>query len=208
MPEKAQLYFYNVPDAKQSVIRVGHPSLKATDGDYYLATVMNYILGGGGFASQLTQELRETKGYTYSVRSGFNSNQYHGEFVISSGVRTNVTLESLQAIKTIIEQYQANFNDQDLATTQSYYLKSSARLFETFSAKLSMLSNISDYGLPVDYVQQRTESVEALTVDKIKQLAANYLHPDKFIYVVVGDAKTQLPRLEALGIGEPVLLNP
>ena len=54
------------------MLRVGYPALAQTDKDFYPATVMNYILGGGGFASRLTQELRETKGYTYGINSGFS----------------------------------------------------------------------------------------------------------------------------------------
>ncbi len=68
-PAKSVVYFYDVPDAKQSVIRFGYPALAATDKDFYPALVMNYILGGGGFASQLTQQLREGKGYTYGINS-------------------------------------------------------------------------------------------------------------------------------------------
>ena len=66
-PESSKVYFYDVPGAKQSVIRFGYPALKATHKDYYATTVMNYKLGGGGFASQLTQQLREGKGYTYGI---------------------------------------------------------------------------------------------------------------------------------------------
>ena len=69
----AKVYFVDVPDAKQSVLQIGYPALAATDKDFYAATVMNYILGGGGFASRLTQQLREGKGYTYGIRSGFSS---------------------------------------------------------------------------------------------------------------------------------------
>ena len=72
------MYFYDVPDAKQSVIRFGYPALAQTDKDFYPATVMNYILGGGGFASRLTQELREGKGYTYGINSGFAGTQSPG----------------------------------------------------------------------------------------------------------------------------------
>ncbi len=70
-PTKSKIYFYDVPDAKQSVIRFGYPALAQTDKDFYPATMMNYILGGGGFASQLTQQLREGKGYTYGIRLRF-----------------------------------------------------------------------------------------------------------------------------------------
>lgn len=83
-PAKSQIYFYDVPDAKQSVIRFGYPALAQTDKDFYPATVMNYILGGGGFASQLTQELRETKGYTYGIGSGFSGTKSPGAFSIAS----------------------------------------------------------------------------------------------------------------------------
>lgn len=70
-PAKSVVYFYDVPEAKQSVLRFGYPALAQTDKDFYPATVMNYILGGGSFASRLTQVLREGKGYTYGINSSF-----------------------------------------------------------------------------------------------------------------------------------------
>jgi len=207
MPNKAQVYFYDVPNAKQSQLRIGYPTINAVHKDYYSAQVMNYILGGGSFASKLTQELREGKGYTYGVRSSFSGDNVSGEFLISSGVRSNVTLEAIELIKTLVEQYQTDFNEKDLATTQSFYLKSNARKFETFNAKLAILQDMSKYDLPANYVLERAELVEGLTLDSVKALAGEYLRPENMIYLVVGDAKTQLPRLKALGLGEPVLLN-
>jgi zinc protease len=207
LPNKSTLYFYDVPNAKQSQLRIGYPTLNATHKDYYSAQVMNYILGGGSFASKLTQELREGKGYTYGIRSGFSGSKASGEFIISSGVRTNVTLEAITLIKKLVEEYQSDFDDKNLATTKSYYLKSNARKFETYNAKLAILENMSQYGLPANYVLERAKLVEDLTLDRIKSLSEEYLRPDKMIYLVVGDAKTQLPRLKALGLGVPVLLN-
>ena len=207
MPSQAKVYFYDVPNAKQSQLRIGYPTINAKHNDYYSAQVMNYILGGGSFASKLTQELREGKGYTYGVRSSFSGDNVSGEFLISSGVRSNVTLEAIALIKTLVEQYQTDFNEKDLATTQSYYLKSNARKFETFNAKLAILQDMSKYNLPANYVLERAKLVEGLTLDSVKTLAEEYLRPENMIYLVVGDAKTQLPRLKALGLGEPVLLN-
>jgi zinc protease len=207
LPKKSAIYFYDVPNAKQSQLRIGYPSLNAADKNYYSAQVMNYILGGGSFASKLTQELREGKGYTYGVRSGFYGSKISGKFQISSGVRSNVTLEAITLIKELAEQYQSDFNAKDLATTKSFYLKSNARKFETFNAKLAILENMSQYGLPANYVLQRANLVEGLTLESIKSLAGEYLHPEQMIYLVVGDAKTQLPRLKALGLGEPTLIN-
>lgn len=206
-PTKSQVYFYDVPDAKQSVIRFGYPALAATDKDYYPVTVMNYILGGGGFASQLTQQLREGKGYTYGINSSFSGTNNVGPFTVASNVRTNVTLESAQAVKEILENYGKNYTDKDLATTKGFLIKSNARAFETAGSKLNMLENISKYGWKADYVKEREEVVKNMSITEIQALAKKYLDVNKMIWLIVGDAKTQLPRLNALGFGEPILLN-
>jgi len=206
-PEKSVVYFYDVPGAKQSVIRFGYPAPKATDKDYYPATVMNYRLGGGGFASQLTQELREGKGYTYGVRSRFSGSAHRGVFRISSGIRTNVTYEATSLVKDILENYGKNYNDEDLEVTKGYTIKSTARAFETLGAKLNMLSNISNYGLADDYAKEREDIVKNMTVADVKTLVEKYIKPNQMIYLIVGDAETQLNKLEALGFGKPVLLN-
>ncbi len=206
-PAKAQVYFYDVPDAKQSVLRFGYSALAQTDPDFYPATVMNYILGGGGFASQLTQQLREGKGYTYGIGSGFSGTRSPGTFTIQSGVRTNVTLESAQLVKSILQDYGKNFSDKDLETTKGFLIKSNARAFETANAKLNMLDNISSYGWKPDYVKGREQIVKSMTVQQIKDLSQKYLDTNKMIWLIVGDAKTQLPRMKELGFGEPVLIN-
>ena len=207
LPKKSKIYFYDVPNAKQSQLRIGYPAMNAMHKDYYSAQVMNYILGGGSFASKLTQELREGKGYTYGVSSSFSGSKTNGEFLITSGVRTNVTLEAIALIKSLVEDYQKDFTTKDLETTKSYYLKSNARKFETFNAKLAILENMSQYDLPANYVLERASLVESLKLDNIKSLANKHLHHDQMIYLVVGDAKSQLPRLKALGLGEAVLIN-
>ena len=206
-PTKPAVYFYDIPNAKQSVLQFGAPALAATDKDFYAASVMNYILGGGGFASRLTQELREGKGYTYGIRSGFSGTKAKGAFTISSGVRSNVTIESAQLVKKILEEYPTTFSDKDLATTKSFLIKSNARAFETAESKLRMLANISNYGLDENYVKDREELVNNMTKEQIKELANKYVNPNKMIWLVVGDAETQLDRMKELGYGEPILLN-
>lgn len=206
-PAKSQVYFYDVPNAAQSVLQIGYPALAVTDSDFYSATIMNYILGGGGFASQLTQQLREGKGYTYGIGSNFSGTKSVGTFNISSGVRSNVTLESMQLVKEILQNFGKNYNEQDLETTKGFLIKSNARAFETAGAKLGMLNNISKYGWKYDYVKGREAIVKAMTVQQIKSLSQKYLDANKMYWLVVGDAKTQLPRLKELGFGEPILLN-
>tara|TARA_R110002126_G_scaffold142037_3_gene287560 strand:- start:14468 stop:17302 length:2835 start_codon:yes stop_codon:yes gene_type:complete len=206
-PTKPVVYFYDIPNAKQSVLQFGSPALAATDADYYPASVMNYILGGGGFASRLTQELREGKGYTYGIRSGFSGTNAKGAFTISSGVRSNVTLESAQLVQKILSEYPTTFSDKDLETTKSFLIKSNARAFETAGAKLRMLSNIANYTWDADYVKNREDIVNNMTKERIQELANEYVNPNKMIWFVVGDAETQLERMKELGYGEPILLN-
>ncbi|WP_109298817.1 pitrilysin family protein [Aquimarina sp. AU474] len=206
-PEQSKVYFYDVPGAKQSQIRFGYPALAATDANYYPAQIMNYRLGGGGFASQFTQQLREGKGYTYGIGSRFSGSTIPGQFMIFSGVRSNVTYESSSLVKEILGDYGKNYNDKDLEITKSSLIKSNARAFETPNSKLNMLRNISTFKFPKDYVTQREAIVKNMTIEEIKKLADTYLDPNKMIYLVVGDAKTQLKKLDQLGFGTPILLN-
>jgi zinc protease len=206
-PQKSTVYFYDVPDAKQTVVIFGYPALAATDKDYYPATVMNYILGGGGFASRLTLQLREAKGYTYGIRSGFAGSTTPGPFTVSSSIRTNVTLEAAQLAKEIMETYGSTYTMQDLEVTKSAMTKSQARAFETAGAKLGMLDNISRFGWKPTYVKDRERIIQAMTIDEVKSLAGKYIRPNGMIWLFVGDAKTQLSRLKALGFGDPLVIS-
>jgi zinc protease len=206
-PAKAALYFYDIPDAKQSMLLFGGPALRRADPDFHAATVMNYILGGGGFASRLTQQLREGKGYTYGIRSRFTGGRDLGTFAIESPVRSNVTLEAAQLVRQIVSDYGATFTDADLDVTKSFLTRSRARAFESLDGKLQVLANIGDFGLPVDYVEREGRTIEAMTVARIQELAAKYLQPDRMTYIVVGDKATQAARLEALGVGAAIQAN-
>ncbi|MFO8146700.1 MAG: insulinase family protein, partial [Gillisia sp.] len=128
-------------------------------------------------------------------------------FEISSGVRSNITYEALELIKQIMDEYPENFDLNDLEVTKGYMVKSNARKFETLQAKLGMLSEISNYDLPNDYIQKREEKATNFTLEDIQELARKYINPERMIYLIVGDAETQLEKLENLGFGKPVLLN-
>ena len=206
-PESSKIYFYDMPGSSQSVFQFGYPALKRTDPDYVLAGAMNYRLGGGGFASRLTQQLREGKGYTYGIRSGFSGTDQVGTFQVSSGVRSNVTLEAASLVRDIMADYADTFTEEDLEVTKSFFAKSQARRFESIGAKLNVLSDIADYDLPSDFVAQQIEDVMALSVEDVQSLAGRLVTPDAMNYVIVGDAETQLERLAELGYGEPILIN-
>ncbi len=201
-PEKPDIHFYDIPDAKQSVIYIGYPALAATHPDYYPAEVMNYILGGGGFASRLTQVLRQEKGFTYGIRSGFSGTQLPGPFSISTSVKTSNSLEALTLIRDILGDYAETFSEADLEVTQSFLIRKNARAFETAGAKLSMLNQISSYGWPHDFVRQQEKIVREMTVERIRELARQYADPSRMIWLIVGDAKTQMKEIGRFKAGD------
>jgi zinc protease len=203
-PEKSQIFFVDVPGAKQSVIYIGTPSLKRTDPDYNAAYVTNYKLGGS-FNGIFNLILREEKGFTYGARSYFSSGKNYGAFIAMAPVRTNATLESLTIFKTEMEKYRKEMPQEYIDFTKSALLKGNALNFETLWDLLSMLSTMAMYGLPADYIKQEEAYIKSLTVEKQLEMANKYIDPARMYYVVVGDAKTQLKELEKAGLGKPVL---
>ena len=111
------------------------------------------------------------------------------------------------AQSSFLENYGKNYSDRDLETTKSFLIKSNARAFETAGAKLGLLENISKYGWKPDYIKGREQIVKDMTIARVRDLSAKYLDPNRMIWLVVGDAKTQLPRLKELGFGEPILIQ-
>ncbi|MHA6722877.1 M16 family metallopeptidase [Sphingomonas sp. RS2018] len=200
----ARLFFYDIPDAKQSLLLFSTPGPARNDPDYYPLFVSNFTLGGGGFASRLTMELREGKGYTYGVQSRLQGWKSGGRWSLVSPVRANVTLEAAQLARKIVADYATGFTADDLAVTKSYLTKSRAFQFETIDDKLTMLATIGDYGLPVDYPAREAAVVDAMSVEQVRALAAKYLPTNRMTYVVVGDAASQAGRLDALGLGKAV----
>ena len=205
-PAKSQIWFVDIPDAKQSVINIGCPSIPRTDPDYYPAFVTNYKLGGS-FNGLFNLILREEKGFTYGARSSFSGGKNYGTFSASSSVRTNSTLESVTIFKTEMEKYRQNIPQEYIDFTKSALLKSNARNFETAGNLLNMLSNIATYDLPPDYIKQEESFIKGLTAEKQLELAKKFIDPSRMYYVVVGDAKTQLKELEKVGLGKPILVK-
>jgi zinc protease len=205
-PDKSQIYFVDVPGAKQSVISIGTPSLPRTDPDFYPATVANYKLGGS-FNGIFNLILREDKGFTYGARSNFNGAKNYGTFIATSRVRTNSTLESVTIFKTEMEKYRKNIPQEYIDFTKSSLLKNNALRFETLGNLLSMLNTMTSFNLPTDFIKQEEKFIQGITVEKLLQLADKYIDPSKMYYVVVGDAKTQLDDLEKVGLGKPLLVK-
>jgi zinc protease len=203
---KSQIFFVDVPGAKQSTIRIGNLALAQSDPDYFPATVMNDHLGGN-FLSQVNQVLREQKGFTYGASTSFSGSYVPGPFTASSMVRSSATLESVQIFKSLMEKYREGVSEETLAMTKNYLIKSYALNFETLNALTSMLGDISLYNLPKDFVRLEQEIIRNMTVEQHKGLAQKYINPDRMYYVISGDAATQAGSLESLGFGKPVVIQ-
>lgn len=206
-PEKSTIYFVDLPGAKQSVINIGYLALARNNPNFYPATVMNYKLGGSA-VGQLFLILREAKGFTYGAYSRFSGTNLPGPFLAYSSVRSNTTHESVQLFKDIMTQYRDGISTEDFDFTRNAILKSNARSFETLGALLGVLQNISNYNLPTDFIKQDENVVRNMTPGELKQLAIKYIVPEKMIYVIVGDAATQMEPLKSIGFGAPVLYKP
>jgi zinc protease len=167
---------------------------------------MNYKLGGS-FNSIVNMILREEKGYTYGARTGFSGSFIPGPFAASSSVQSRVTLESVQIFKDSMTSYRDGVSAGDLEFTKSALVKSNARRFETLGSLMSMLDTIVTYDFPDDYIKKQEEIARNMTLERLKELAQKYIHPDRMIYLIVGDAATQLEPLEKLGFGKPVLIK-
>ncbi len=200
-PQKSKIYLVDVPGAFQSVINIGALSIPATNPDFYPVQVMNYKLGGS-FSGKVNLVLREEKGYTYGARTGFSGNEYAGIFSANSSVRSSATAESVKIFKDIMTDYRNGITDEELTFTKNALLKSNARRFETLRSLIGMLQDISAYNKPKDYVKQEESVITNMTNEQIKELAQKYINPEKMYYVVAGDAKTQVPELKKLKIGE------
>jgi zinc protease len=205
-PDKSQIYFVDVPGAKQSVIAIGAPSLSRTDPDFYPATVANYKLGGS-FNGIFNLILREDKGFTYGARSNFAGAKNYGTFIATSRVRTNSTLESVTIFKTEMEKYRKSIPQEYIDFTKSSLMKSNALRFETLGNLLSMLNTMTSFNLPDDFIKREEKFTKELTIEKELALVNKYIDPSRMYYVVVGDAKTQLDDLEKVGLGKPTLVK-
>ena len=209
MPEpnsNATAYFVDVPNAKQSEIRIGYLSLRRTHPDFYANTVVNMKLGGN-FSGNVNMVLREEKGFTYGARTRFSGSKFPGTFTASSGVRSNTTEESVNIFKDIMTNYRDPIEQDDLEFTKNVTLKSNARRFETLGALRGMISNIATYDLPFDYIKDQEDIVRNMTVESHNELVKKYIRPNEMIYLVVGDAATQLDGMKSLGFGDPILLD-
>jgi zinc protease len=174
--------------APSSIIMMGYPSLKFdATGDYYKNRIANFVFGGA-FNSRLNLNLREDKGYTYGIRSGFNGGKYTGSFVISAAVKRKSTALSLAEIIKEFHKYETEgITDAELAYTKSAILNTEAIRYEDPYQKANFLSGIARYNLEKDYTVKQNAILKSMTKEDVNQQIKKYFDSNKLTTVVVGD---------------------
>lgn len=198
LEEESTLYFIDVPNAKQSVLYIGSMALSATDPDAPKLEFANEILEGGS-SGRLFQTLRIEKGYTYGAYSRIPDRNIKAPFTISSSVRANATLPSLEIIQEMIRDYGPGFTEKDVELTKNKIVKQNTRAYESLNAKLGILTNIDKFGKPKNYIDLEQQLLMEMTLEDFKNTIKTYIQEDKMVYVVVGDKATQFEEVKKLG---------
>ena len=201
-----KVYFINVPGSKQSVIRVCKLALSSRDDDYNKLSFAIKVLGGGS-SGRLFQTLRIEKGYAYSANIELSNFMEVSPVIVSTRVRSNVTLESLEIIRDLIGNYSATFGDEDMEMTKNQIIKSNTRSFESLWAKLNILNTINRRKLSFNYIEESQQELLNMQLTDFHNIIDKYLSEKEMVYIVVGDAATQYDNLEKLSLGKPIKLD-
>jgi zinc protease len=203
---KGKIYFIDIPDSKQSTIYAGKMTIPSSEQDYQKIKFANEVLGGG-ISGKLAQVLRIEKGYTYGAGSFLRDSKEPSLFGLSTSVRANATLPSLQEIEKIFKNYGPEFSDTEKEITQNKIVKESTRTYESASAKLGLLRNISKFGRSKSYIEEDQQTLLSMEVEDFKEVIDKYMDVDDLVFVVVGDAATQLEEVNKFGRGDAILLD-
>jgi zinc protease len=171
----------------QSVVTFGQPGIKREDPDWYAAYVVNHILGGGGFSSRLTAEVREKRGLAYSVYSGLEPMQHSG--VILGGVATqnDRVAQSIDIIRAEWRRMRdAGPTEAELADAKTFLTGSFPLSLDSTGHIAGILVAIQRDGLGIDYLERRKTLIESVTLADAKRVAHRLLDPDKLSFVIVG----------------------
>jgi len=184
-------------DLTQATIILGHQGISRDNPDFYAVSVMNYILGGGGFASRLVQNIRESKGLAYDVHSFFTPKKDIGDFRV--GVQTKNESAGF-AIKEIIKEIkklqEEGITEQELSDAKGYLIGSFPLRIDTNAKVAGMLTSIEFYGLGLDYPERYKSLINAITKEDVLRVARRYLYPEDLVLVIV--AKQDKVNLEEI----------
>jgi len=207
-PKQTTIYLVDKPGAASSTFALGHIGPPRSTKDYYAIRVMNELLGGL-FQSRLNHNIREEKGYSYGVGSGFSFGRGPGPFRAGGDIMTakndSALVEFMKELKDIRGGRPPS--DDELAQAKASLVQSLPASFESVAGLNGNIATIYLQGLPEDYYQQFARAVNAVTKEDFVRVARQYIDPDNLSIVVVGDrAKIEGP-LSALKIGPIVRLD-
>ncbi|HTT97116.1 MAG TPA: pitrilysin family protein [Rhizomicrobium sp.] len=163
------------------------PGLLRSNPDYLTAYVANYILGGGGFSSRLTNEVREKRGLTYDISTDVPALRKAGLIEGSVATRADAMNQTLSAVRDTMAKFAAEGpTAQELADAKTYLTGSYPLSFSSNAGIAGQLSSFQRSGMTVDYVAKRNGLINAVTLDDVKRVAKQYFDPKRMTVVVAG----------------------
>ena len=181
-------------DLTQSNVILGHGGISRTNPDFYAVTVMNYVLGAGGFSSRLMDSIRDKQGLVYGIMSHFDARLMPGSFWINFQTRTEATNQAIQSVLSEIKSIrEAPVSDQELSEAKSFLMGSFPLRLDSTAKLAQVLAQVEFYGLGFEYFSQYPKWIERVTKEDVQRVAKQYLNPQRYALVVVGNiAKAKL----------------
>ena len=175
--------------ATQAHILIGQPGIKRLDPDYFPLFLGNYVLGGGGFASRLNDEIRQKRGYAYSTYSFFNPLALEGPFQIAVQTKKETTQDALKVAQDTLAKFVAEGpTPEELDAAKQNIIGGFPLRIDSNKKILDYLSIIGFYRLPLTYLDDFPAQIERLTLDQIKDAWRRRIHPERMVTVVVAGA--------------------
>ncbi|MDP3798533.1 MAG: pitrilysin family protein [Polaromonas sp.] len=176
-------------DSAQAHVLIGQPGFKRADPDYFALTVGNYILGGGGFVSRLSSEVREKRGLTYGVSSYFSPGLHAGSFTVGLQTRPDQAAQAVQIVRQVVKDFVVDGPAQaELQAAKDNLIGGFALRIDSNRKLLDNIAAIAWNNLPLDYLDTWTKQVDKVTVTDIKAAFARKLQPEKMVTVILGAA--------------------
>ncbi len=183
-----KIYLIDRPASVQTTLYVGNHAIDRVSPDYIPAQVLNRVLGSGP-ASRLFRNIREDKGYTYGISSGFSASHYYNHFVTSTNVRTEVTGPALEELlKEFRDIRDRAVPAEELENAKRALVASFALSTESPATALNNALTIKEYGFPADYWDTYPGKISAVTAADVQRVARMYIPVDDVQIVAVGDA--------------------
>jgi zinc protease len=174
-------------ESAQAHVLIGQPGYKRSDPDFFALTVGNYTLGGGGFVSRLTSEVREKRGLTYSVYSYFAPGLHAGAFTIGLQTRPDQAAQAVEVARAVLAKFVADGpTEAELKAAKDNLVGGFALRIDSNAKLLDNVANIAWNNLPLNYLDTWTAQVEKITAADIKAAFARKLQPERMVTVVLG----------------------